>query len=59
MVLNVTEIGLFVYTDQTTLDFCLCVWMNSEVYKTKVDTPDELLASSLYADVCVRDVRIN
>jgi hypothetical protein len=28
--------------------------MNSEVYKTQADTPDELLASSLYAAVCVK-----
>jgi len=29
--------------DLTPLDFCLWVWNNGEVYRTKVDTPDELL----------------
>ena len=32
-----------------TLDFCLWGWTNSEVYKRKVDTPDELLACILDA----------
>jgi len=32
-----------------TFDFCLWGWMNSEVYKRKLDTPDELLACILDA----------
>ena len=36
------------------LDFCLCGWMNSEVYKTKVDTLDELLASILDDAGCMK-----
>ena len=35
--------------DLTPLDLCLWVWKKSEVYKTKVDTPDELLARILVA----------
>jgi hypothetical protein len=33
------------------LDFCLCGWMKSEVYKRKVDTRDELFARILDAAV--------
>jgi hypothetical protein len=43
----VTETELFVSTDLTPLDFCLCGWMKIEVYKRKVDTRDELLARIL------------
>jgi len=31
-------------TDLTPLDFCLWGWMESEVYKEKVNTKDELVA---------------
>jgi len=27
------------------LNFCLCVWMKSEVHKTKVDTPRQIVRS--------------
>jgi len=43
----VTEIVLFESPDLTVLDFCLCGWMNSAVYKTNLEPPDELLASIL------------
>jgi len=45
----VTKIKLFEHQDLTTLDFCLWVSMQSEVYKRKVDKPDELLARVLEA----------
>jgi hypothetical protein len=45
----VSEIQLFESPDLTPLDFSLWRWMKSEVYKTKVDTRDELLARILYA----------
>jgi hypothetical protein len=45
----VTETELFEYSDPTPLDFCFWGWMKSEVYKWKVDTRDELLASILDA----------
>jgi hypothetical protein len=45
----VTEIELFESPDLTPVHFCLWGWMKSEVYKKKVDTRDELLASILYA----------
>jgi hypothetical protein len=40
------EIQLFelARTDLTPLDFCLCGWMKSEVYKEKVNIRDELVA---------------
>ena len=31
-----------------------CNWMKSEVYKRKVDTPDELLARILGAAACIK-----
>ena len=45
----VTEIHveLFESPDITPLDFCLWVWMKSEVYKRNVDTRDELLSRIL------------
>jgi len=43
----VTEIELFESPDVTPLDIYLRGWMNSEVYKSKVDTPNELLARIL------------
>ena len=45
----ITEIELFESPDLTPLGFCLWIFMNGEVYKRKVDTPDELLASILDA----------
>ena len=47
--LKVKELQLFDSPDITPLDFCLWGWMKSEVYKRKVDTPDELLARTLDA----------
>jgi hypothetical protein len=37
----------------TPLDFCFWGWMKSEVYKRKVDTPDELLARILDVAACI------
>jgi len=39
--------GQFGSPDQTPSDFCLWGWTKSEVYKTKVDTKDELFACTL------------
>jgi hypothetical protein len=39
----VTDIELFQSTDLTPLDFCLWGWVNSELYKRKLDTREELL----------------
>jgi hypothetical protein len=46
---------LFESSDLTPLDFCLRVWMRSEVYKRKLDTPDELLARILDAAACIKE----
>jgi hypothetical protein len=43
----------------TPLDFCLCGWMNREVYKMKVDTRDELLLRIFNAAARIRNVKIN
>jgi hypothetical protein len=43
----VTEMGLFESPEVTPLDFCLRVWMKSEVYKRNVDIRDELLSRIL------------
>ena len=45
----VTETELFECPVLTPLDFCLCGWNKSDVYKTKVDPPDELLARTLHS----------
>jgi hypothetical protein len=45
----VTEIQLFECPDLTTLQFCFWGWIQDEVYKTKVDTRDELLCHILDA----------
>jgi hypothetical protein len=45
----VTEIELFESPNLNPLDFCFWNWMMDEVYKLKVDTPDELLADILNA----------
>ena len=50
----VTQIKLFEFPDLTLLDFCLWGWMKSEVYKIKVDTADELVASILVAAGCIK-----
>ena len=49
----VTERELFEFAGITPLDFCLWGWMQSEVYKRKVDTRDELLARILDAAACL------
>jgi hypothetical protein len=51
----VTEIELFESADLTWLDFLLWGWMKSEVYKTKVDARDELLARILDAAACIKE----
>jgi hypothetical protein len=50
----VTEIQLFECPGLTPLDFCLWGSMKNEVYKSKVDTQDELLARILDADARVK-----
>jgi hypothetical protein len=45
---------LFESPDGTALNFYLWGWMNSEVYKRKVDTGDELLVHMLDAATCVK-----
>ena len=45
----VTQIELLESPDLSPLDFCLWDWIKSEVSKTKVDNPDELLARILDA----------
>jgi hypothetical protein len=45
---------LFESPGPTPLDFFLWVWMKSEVYKLKVDTPDELLARIVDAAACIK-----
>jgi hypothetical protein len=44
-----TELELFQSPGLNPLDFFLWSWMMDEVYKLKVDTPDELLARILDA----------
>ena len=58
----VTEIELSEPADHTPLDFCLCGWMNSEVYKRKVDkrkvdTRNELLTSILHSATRITKLR--
>jgi len=48
------EMQLFESPNVTVLHFYLWGWMNSEVYKRKVDTRDELLARMLDAAACVK-----
>jgi hypothetical protein len=43
----VIEIEMFESPGVTPLDFCLWGWMKSEIYKSKVDTRDELFARIL------------
>jgi hypothetical protein len=49
----ITEIELFESPDLNPLGFCLWGWMKNEVYKTKVDTRDELLAR-IFLSCCLR-----
>jgi hypothetical protein len=53
----VTEIELCECPVLTALDFCLWGWNKSDVYKTNVDPPDELLARTLHS--AARNVKIN
>ena len=48
----ITETELFEFPDPVLLDFCLRDWTKREIYKRKVDTPNELLARIL--DVAAR-----
>jgi hypothetical protein len=50
----VTQIELFVSPVSTSVDYRLWSWMKSEVYKLKVDTPDEMLARILDAAACIK-----
>ena len=43
----VAELETFEFPDLPLLDFCLCRWMKSDVYKRNVDTWDNLLACIL------------
>jgi hypothetical protein len=49
----VTEIQLFESPDLTPLVFCLWGQKKKEVYKRKVDTPEELLPGILDAAGCI------
>jgi hypothetical protein len=52
----VAETKLFESPDLTPLDFCLWVWMMSEIkIKTKVDIPDKLLARILDAAARIKE----
>jgi hypothetical protein len=44
---------LFESPGPTTSDFCVWGWMKSEIYKRKVDTPDELLARIVDTAACI------
>ena len=50
----ITQMELFESPDRTPLNICSCDRMKSEVYKRKVDTPDELLARTSDAAACVK-----
>ena len=51
---NGYRIELFESPDVTPLDIYLCGWMNSQVYKSKVNTPDEMLARILDAAASIK-----
>ena len=51
----VTEMEFFESPDVTPLDIYLCGWMNSEVYRSKVDTSDELLTPILEAATSIKE----
>ena len=44
-------------TDVTPLDFCLWGWIKSEVYKEKVNTRDEMVASIMNSAALIRQER--
>jgi hypothetical protein len=54
-----TYIYIYIYIhrspDLTPLEFCLWVWMKSEVYRKKVDTRDELLVNILDVIACIKE----
>ena len=50
----VTKKQLFESADVTQLHICLWGWMKSEVYKTKLDTRDELFARILDAAASIK-----
>ena len=50
----VTETEVLESADIRPLDFCLWSWMNSEVYKIKLDTRYELLSVILCAAGCIK-----
>ena len=56
---NATERDLCKCSKITALEFCLWVWINSEVYERKVDTRHELLARNLVAAASIKNVKIN
>jgi hypothetical protein len=54
LILNGYRVVLFESPDRNPLDSCLWGWMMDEVYKLKVDTPDELLARILDAAASIK-----
>ena len=50
----VTEAEMFESSGITPLYFCLWDWIQSQVYKRKVDAPDELLSDILNAAACIK-----
>jgi hypothetical protein len=52
-----TQIGLFGSPELTALGFCLYSRMASEVYKTAVDTTEELFAPVLGDAACINKLR--
>jgi len=55
----VRETELFESPDGNLSDFCLWGWMNSKVYKTNVDTRDELFTRNLDVAARIKNVKIN
>jgi hypothetical protein len=49
-----TEMELFECPDPITLDFCLCGWKNSEVYRRKVAVAGGLLARNVDVVACIK-----
>jgi hypothetical protein len=54
----VAEIQMFECDTRSYLDFCLRVWIKSEVYKRKVDTRDDLFALILDVADHIKTVKI-
>ena len=50
----VRETELFESIKVTPLDLCLSHWIKSEIHKTEVDTPDELLSRISDAAACIK-----